>query len=92
LALVPIGHCSAYGPFYSVPMRFLTGAPAAAGIALVVTIANVGGFVGPTVIGVMKDRFEGYGPAFFLLAACATAAALLALRLRRVRALQTSSS
>src|SRR5437870_11125611 len=67
LALVPIGHCSAYGPFYSVPMRFLTGAPAAAGIALVVTIANVGKFVGPTVIGVMTDRFEGYGRALFLL-------------------------
>src|SRR5215467_1111608 len=38
LALVPIGHCAAYGPFWSMPSRFLTGAPAAAGIALVVTI------------------------------------------------------
>jgi ACS family tartrate transporter-like MFS transporter len=87
LTLVPIGHCSAYGPFFSIPTRFLTGAPAAAGIALVVTIANVGGFVGPTVIGVMKERFGTHVPAFVLLGGCAVVAAVLALRLRRVASL-----
>jgi ACS family tartrate transporter-like MFS transporter len=90
LALVPIGHCSAYGPFWSLPARFLTGAPAAAGIALVVTIANVGGFVGPMFIGAMKDRFGTHSPAFMLLAACAFVAAFLALRLRRVAILSDS--
>jgi MFS transporter, ACS family, tartrate transporter len=90
LALVPIGHCAAYGPFWSMPPRFLTGAPAAAGIALVVTIANVGGFLGPTVIGAMKDRFGTHGPAFLLLAACAVIAAFLALRLRRVAVLRAA--
>ncbi len=90
LALVPIGHCSAYGPFFSVPTRFLTGAPAAAGIALVVTIANVGGFVGPTLMGAMKDRTGTHGPAFMLLGACAMVAALLAIRLRRAAAICTS--
>ena len=89
LALVPIGHCSAYGPFWSLPVRFLTGAPAAAGVALVVTIANVGGFVGPTFMGAMKDRFGTHSPAFMLLGACGIVAALLALRLRQVAALRT---
>jgi MFS transporter, ACS family, tartrate transporter len=89
LALVPIGHCAAYGPFWSMPTRFLTGAPAAAGIALVVTIANVGGFLGPTVIGAMKDRFGTDVPAFILLAACAIVAALLALGLSRVAVLRS---
>jgi ACS family tartrate transporter-like MFS transporter len=88
LALVPIGHCSAYGPFWSLPARFLTGAPAAAGIALVVTIANVGGFLGPAVIGVMQDRFGTHGPAFMLLGACGIVAALLALQLRQVATLR----
>ena len=92
LALVPIGHCAAYGPFWSMPSRFLTGAPAAAGIAFVVTIANVGGLFGPTLVGAMKDRYGTHGPAFMLLGACAVFAALLAAGLRRVRALQTSSS
>jgi MFS transporter, ACS family, tartrate transporter len=90
LALVPIGHCAAYGPFWSMPSRFLTGAPAAAGIALVVTIANVGGFLGPTVIGAMKDRFGTDAPAFILLAGCAIVAALLALGLRRVAVLRSA--
>jgi ACS family tartrate transporter-like MFS transporter len=88
LALVPIGHCSAYGPFWSLPARFLTGAPAAAGIALVVTIANVGGFVGPALIGAMKDRFGTHSPAFVLLGVCGIVASLLALRLRHVAALR----
>jgi ACS family tartrate transporter-like MFS transporter len=88
LALVPIGHCSAYGPFWSMPSRFLSGAPAAAGIALVVTIANVGGLVGPTIIGIMKDHFGTHGPAFMLLGGFAIVAALLAMGLRRVAVLR----
>jgi ACS family tartrate transporter-like MFS transporter len=90
LALVPIGHCAAYGPFWSMPSRFLTGAPAAAGIALVVTIANVGGLVGPTVIGAMKDRFGTHDPAFMLLGGCAIVAALLTLDLRRTAVLRAT--
>jgi len=92
LALVPIGHCAAYGPFWSMPSRFLTGAPAAAGIALVVTIANVGGLVGPTIIGAMKDHFGTHGPAFMLLGACAILAALLAVALWRVPALGSAQA
>src|SRR5216117_2222949 len=92
LALVPIGHCSAYEPFFSMPTRFLTGAPAAAGIALVVTIANVGGFIGPTLMGAMKDRMDTHSAAFMLLGACGVVAALLALRLRQVAALGNSES
>ena len=92
LALIPIGHCAAYGPFWSIPTRFLAGAPAAAGIALVVTIANVGGFLGPTIIGAMKDRFGTHGPAFLLLAACAIIGALLALLLRRAEVLRGAAA
>jgi ACS family tartrate transporter-like MFS transporter len=91
LALVPIGHCAAYGPFWSMPSRFLTGAPAAAGIALVVTIANVGGFVGPAIIGAMKDRFGTHGPAFMLLGGCAIVAALLAIAIGRVPVLRSAA-
>jgi nitrate/nitrite transporter NarK len=70
------------------PSRFLTGAPAAAGVALVVTIANVGGFFGPTIIGAMQDRFGTHGPAFMLLGGCAFVAALLALWLQSTEALK----
>ena len=92
LALVPIGHCAAYGPFWSMPSRFLDGAPAAAGIAMMVTIANVGGLVGPTIIGAMKDRFEAHGPAFMLLGGCAFVAAVLAMALGRVPVLRSAQA
>jgi ACS family tartrate transporter-like MFS transporter len=92
LALVPIGHCAAYGPFWSMPTQFLSGAPAAAGVALVVTIANVGGFLGPTIIGALKDRFGTHGPAFMLLGACGIIAALLAFRLRQVPTLKRATT
>ncbi len=92
LALVPIGHCAAYGPFWSIPSRFLSGAPAAAGIALVVTIANVGGVAGPTIIGAMKDRFGTHGPAFILLGGCGIVAGLLAMALKQVPVLHSAQS
>jgi len=88
LALIPIGHCAAHGPFWSMPSRFLTGAPAAAGIALVVTIANVGGLLGPTIIGALKDRHGTHGPAFLLLGGFAIVGALLAVLLRNTEALK----
>ena len=74
------------------PSRFLTGAPAAAGIALVVTIANVGGVVGPTIIGAMKDRFGTHGPAFMLLGGCGIVAGLFAMALKQVPVLHSAQS
>jgi len=83
LALVPIGHCSAYGPFWSLPSRFLSGDAAAAGTALVVTIANVGGFAGPALIGFFKQQTGTHVLAFLLLAGFAAVATWLAVGLRR---------
>ena len=82
LGLVPLGHCAAYGPFWSMPTQFLTGAAAAGGLALVTTIANVGGFAGPWMIGVLKSRTGSYRDSFLILAGLALLAALLAFRLR----------
>jgi ACS family tartrate transporter-like MFS transporter len=81
LALVPLGHCASYGPFWSMPTQFLTGPAAAAGVALVTMIANVGGFAGPALIGVLKTRTGTHTDAFLLLGGLAVIAALLALRI-----------
>ena len=83
LALVPLGHCGSYGPFWSMPTRFLTGAAAASGVALVATIASVGGFLGPTLVGILKDRTGTHVAAFLVLGGLGVMAAVLALRLRR---------
>ena len=37
--------------FWTLPTAFLTGAAAAGGIALINSVANIGGFFGPTILG-----------------------------------------
>lgn len=90
LALVPIGHCSAYGPFWSMPTLFLSGAGLAGGVALVTSIAAFGGFLGPAVIGFLKDQTGTHTIAFILLAGLGLIAAILALQLRRAEVLRSS--
>ena len=46
---------SALGPFWTLPTAFLSGTAAAGGIALINSIGNVGGFVGPMLLGSVKD-------------------------------------
>ncbi len=81
LALIPLGHCASYGPFWSMPTQFFTGAAAAAGIALITMIANIGSFAGPTLIGILKTRTGTHTTAFLLLGGLAVVAAFLALRI-----------
>ncbi len=49
-----------WGPALSIPMEFLAGRSAAAGIAAMNTIAIFSGFAGPYWIGLMKDAFGTY--------------------------------
>jgi ACS family tartrate transporter-like MFS transporter len=48
------GIYSYLGPFWALPNEFLTGFSAASGIALINSIANLGGFVGPYAIGAIS--------------------------------------
>jgi ACS family tartrate transporter-like MFS transporter len=50
------GVYSFYAPFYSLPCEFLTGFSAASGIALISSVAHLGGFVGPLAIGFITQR------------------------------------
>ena len=51
LTLMACGIYSCFGPFWALPNRFLTGYAAASGIALINSVGNLGGFVGPYMIG-----------------------------------------
>jgi ACS family tartrate transporter-like MFS transporter len=83
LAFIPLGHCGSYGPFWSMPTQFLTGPAAAAGVALVTMIANVGGFAGPALIGFLKTRTGTHTEAFLLLGGLAVISTLLALTISK---------
>ena len=41
--------------FWTIPGRFLTGLSAAAGIAIINAFGNLGGYVGPFMIGLLKE-------------------------------------
>jgi ACS family tartrate transporter-like MFS transporter len=83
LALIPIGIGSIYGPAWSMPSSLLSGAGAAAGLGLMGTIANFGGFFGPYLIGFLKDRTGGYSASFQVLAGLVMVAFALAWTLPR---------
>ncbi len=56
LCLLAAGVFSCLGPFWTLPSEFLTGYSAAAGIALINSVGNLGGFVGPAAIGFIGQR------------------------------------
>jgi MFS transporter, ACS family, tartrate transporter len=57
-----MGIYSFFGPFFSIPSKFLAGFSAASGIALINSVGALGGFVGPSVIGVLASGSRGiYG-------------------------------
>lgn len=54
--------------FWPLPSMFLTGAAAAAGIGLVNSVGNLGGFVGPYINGWAKEYFGDYSASMCVLA------------------------
>jgi ACS family tartrate transporter-like MFS transporter len=86
LAIVTICHSTMFPAFWCLP-SFLRGAGAAAGIALINTIGSLGGFVGPNIVGGLKNATGSYSPAFYVLATLSLCGAALFARLRAARAL-----
>ena len=62
LALACVGMKSMLPTFWTLPTSFLSGAAAAGGIALINSVANLGGLLGPTIMGQFQAR-TGTSPA-----------------------------
>jgi ACS family tartrate transporter-like MFS transporter len=60
LSIAMLGLASMLGPFWTLASSFVSGAGAAAGIALINSVGNVGGFVGPYAIGYLRDTTSGF--------------------------------
>lgn len=82
LSLAAMGIWSTLGPFWALPPAFLRGTAAAGGIAIINSVGNVGGFIGPSVMGFVKDQTGDFAYALFLLAATLVVGAGLALGMR----------
>jgi ACS family tartrate transporter-like MFS transporter len=83
LCLAALGIWSALGPFWALPTTFLSGSAAAGGIALINSLGNLGGFVGPWALGLLKQATGSFRAGLAFLAASLLVAALLALRVPR---------
>ena len=84
-AVVLIGVMSFSVTFWCLPSMLLRGSAAAAGIALVNSLGNIGGLVSGYMIGRVKDATGSTSGAWLILAAGALGAAAFVLVLRRQR-------
>jgi len=75
LVLMTMGILGGFGSFWSLPTMYLTGAVAAVAIGFINSIGNLGGFVGPYIVGYIKTVTHSFMLAyitfivFFIIAA-----------------------
>jgi len=78
MSMATMGFYGSKGPFFAMPPMFLSGPALAAGFAWINSLGNLGGFFGPSYVGLMKDLTGSYAGGLY-------GSALLCLR-ARVRA------
>jgi ACS family tartrate transporter-like MFS transporter len=83
LMVALVGLKSAMGPFWALSTTFLSGTAAAGGIALINSVGNLGGFVGPTLVGVVNDRTGSIGMSLWILGGALLLMGILILTIRR---------
>ena len=88
LSIAAMGDLCTRGPFWALPSRFLSGSALAAGIALINTMAALGGFVGPTMVGYVRQATGGFTGGLLFLSALLVLAAVGTLWLRRAALLR----
>jgi len=76
LTVVVVALDTGMGPFWSLPSTFLAGSAAAGGIGLIRTIGAFGGFLGPTLVGLLVEQSGGYASAMTALAGVLVLSAL----------------
>jgi MFS transporter, ACS family, tartrate transporter len=85
LCLTGAGNAGYLPGFWALPTSFLTGTTAAASIGLINSFGNLGGFVGPYVVGYLSTKTGSYYGGVLYLSASALIASFLILSLRATR-------
>lgn len=83
LIIVNVGISAAKAPLWAMASTFMSGAGAAAGIATINSIGNLGGFLGPYVIGWIKGFSGSYAGGLYFVGATLAVSAILTLLLAR---------
>ena len=82
LSIAVLGVFSMMGPFWSMPTSLLSGTAAAVGIAVINSIGNLGGFVGPYVIGLVRTSTGQFKGGLLLVSACLAVGGCLVLSVK----------
>ena len=83
LCLAALGIWGALGPFWTLPSSFLRGSAAAGGIAIINAVGNLGGFIGPYLIGYIKRNTGSFAGGLVVLALFLLIGALLVFIIHR---------
>ncbi|MCE4225569.1 MFS transporter [Methylobacterium sp. C25] len=83
VAIAIAGVMAARPPFWQLPPEFLSGAKLAAGIAAINSIGNLGGFVGPSLIGWARDLTGSFTAGLMISAVTLGVSALFVFSLKR---------
>ncbi|MDA3643697.1 MFS transporter [Saccharopolyspora indica] len=90
LSVAAAGYISVQPVFWTFPAAYLTGTAAAAGIGLINSLGNLGGFVAPVAKNWIEQTLNSETAGLYLLALCGLTAATLFLTLPRTPADETS--
>ena len=77
MSIAATGFYGSKGPFWAMPPMFMTGTAAAAALAWINSIGNLGGFFGPWYVGVIKDYTGSYEYGLYGLGALGLMAAIV---------------
>lgn len=91
MAIATAGIYSFFGPFWSLPALFLSEAAAAVGIAVINSIGNLGGFVGPYVLGMLKGATGTVKAGLIFISVSLILSSLLVLLIRKEHAFAPSN-
>jgi len=89
LSIAGFGIFSVLPVFWTLPTTFLSGAAAAGGIAIINSIGNLAGFVGPYVMGTIKESTGSFTIGLLVIAGLTILAMLVALSLPHDADLET---
>ena len=85
LSLAMLGLASMLGPFWALATSFLNGIGAAAGIALINSVGNIGGFVGPNIIGYIRETTHSFAAGLVIVGVILGCGGLLVLAVNPLR-------
>ena len=83
LSIAMLGLAAMFGPFWALASSSLGGVGAATGIALINSVGNTGGFLGPYLLGAVRDATGSFAWGLVAIGAILALVPLLVTTLRR---------